>query len=70
MQAKNFNTNQLYERAMASYFQSYKDDIIFKKSKDKLDDNEKSDNATYNLFILKENIRNFYDLQNAFKKTN
>ncbi len=68
LQAKNFNTNQLYERAMASYFQSYKDDIIFKKSKDKLDDNEKSDNATYNLFVLKENIRNFYDLQNAFKK--
>lgn len=67
LQAKNFNTNQLYERAMASYFQSYKDDIIFKKSKDKLDDNEKSDNATYNLFVLKENIRNFDDLQNAFK---
>lgn len=67
LQAKNFNTNQLYERAMASYFQSYKDDIIFKKSKDKVDDNEKSDNATYNLFVLKENIRNLDDLQNAFK---
>ncbi|EOQ62866.1 hypothetical protein F935_01957 [Acinetobacter calcoaceticus ANC 3811] len=67
LQAKNFNTDQLYERAMASYFQSYKDDIIFKKSKDKVDDNEKSDNATYNLFVLKENIRNFDDLKNAFK---
>lgn len=68
LQAKNFNTNQLYGRAMASYFQNYKDDIIFKKSKDKLDNNEKSDNATYNLFVLKENIRNLDDLQNAFKK--
>lgn len=67
LQAKNFNTDQLYERAMASYFQSYKDDIIFKKSKDKVDDNEKSDNATYNLFVLKENILNFDDLKNAFK---
>ncbi|SEO53799.1 OadG family protein [Acinetobacter sp. yr461] len=67
LQDKNFNTDQLYERAMASYFQSYKDDIIFKKSKDKVDDNEKNDNATYNLFVLKENIYNFDDLQNAFK---
>lgn len=67
LQAKSFNTNQLYERAMTSYFQSYKDDIIFKKSKDKVDDNEKSDNATYNLFVLKKNIRNLDDLQNAFK---
>ncbi|MEO4150116.1 hypothetical protein ABH289_12955 [Acinetobacter pittii] len=68
LQVKNFNIDQLYGRAMASYFQSYKDDIIFKKTKDKLDNNEKSDNATYNLFVLKENIRNLDDLQNAFKK--
>ncbi|USP39412.1 hypothetical protein [Acinetobacter sp. XS-4] len=68
LQVENFNTDQLYGRAMASYFQSYKDDIIFKKTKDKLDNNEKSDNATYNLFVLKENIRNLDDLQNALKK--
>lgn len=68
LQVKNFNTDQLYGRAMASYFQSYKDDIIFKKTKDKLDNNEKSDNATYNLFVLNENIRNLDDLQNSFKK--
>lgn len=67
LQAKKFNKDQLYERAMASYFQSYKDDIIFKKSKDKVDDNEKSDNATYNLFVLKENIRNLDNLKNNFK---
>lgn len=68
LETQNFNQDQLYKRAMESYFQSYKDDIIFKKSKDKVDDNEKSNNATYNLFLLRENIHNFNDLQHAFQK--
>lgn len=68
LETQNFNQDQFYKRAMESYFQSYKDDIIFKKSKDKVDDNEKSNNATYNLFLLRENIHNFNDLQHAFEK--
>ena len=68
LEAQNFNQDQLYQRAMVSYFQSRKDDIIFKKSKDKIDDNEKRNNAAYNLFVLKKDILNFNDLQRSFKE--
>lgn len=60
--------DQLYKRAMASYFQSIKEKIVFEKTKRKGDGNAKTFNASYNLFVLKENIRNFDDLKKSFKE--
>ncbi|WOE42345.1 hypothetical protein [Acinetobacter chinensis] len=59
---------QLYKRAMASYFQSYKKDIIFKKSQDGIDSAEKRNNSQYNLFLLKINILDFLDLNKSLKE--
>ena len=63
--AKNLTEEQLYQRAMASYFQGIKEQIIFQKS-----DNHilgEYNNSGDNLFVLNDNIRNFDDLQNHFK---
>lgn len=53
---------------MASYFQSYKKDIIFKKSQDGIDSAEKRNNSQYNLFLLKINILDFLDLNKSLKE--
>ncbi|MDO5543562.1 MAG: hypothetical protein Q4F77_09675 [Acinetobacter sp.] len=67
-EAQSLTKEQLYQRAMASYFQGIKEQIIFQKSDKRiLDESAKRHNATYNLFVLKDNIRNFNDLQNHFK---
>ncbi|MDI3239902.1 hypothetical protein QK338_17810, partial [Acinetobacter ursingii] len=64
LEAQSLTEEQLYQRAMASHFQGIKDDIILLKSnKHILGEYNQSDN----LFVLKDNIRNFDDLQNNFK---
>ena len=67
-ETQNLSQEQLYQRAMASYFQSYKKDIIFRKSKDGIDNAEKRNNSEYNLFLLKRNILDFPDLNNSLKE--
>lgn len=64
--AEGFNKEQLYQRAMGSYFQGIKDNIVHEKNKEQ-DFAPQNSNAFYNLFILKENIKNFYDLQKNLK---
>ncbi|MCU4483775.1 hypothetical protein [Acinetobacter ursingii] len=68
LEAQSLTEEQLYQRAMASYFQGIKEQIIFQKSDKRiLAESAKRYNATYNLFVLNDNIRNFDDLQNHFK---
>lgn len=67
-ETQNLSQEQLYQRAMASYFQSYKKDIIFRKSQDGIDNAEKRNNSQYNLFLLKRNILDFLDLNKSLKE--
>ena len=67
-ETQNLSQEKLYQRAMASYFQSYKKDIIFRKSQDGIDNAEKRNNSQYNLFILKRSILDFLDLNKSLKE--
>lgn len=67
-ETQKLSQEKLYQRAMASYFQSYKKDIIFRKSQDGVDNYEKRNNSQYNLFLLKSNILDFLDLNKSLKE--
>ncbi|RSN82899.1 hypothetical protein SB581_04960 [Acinetobacter baumannii] len=66
IQCSNFlnkNLEDVYKIAMASYFQNIKEDIVFEKTKKKGDGNAKTFNAYYNLYVLKENIKDFSEFE-------